>query len=126
MQEMALAEAILGMVLDVAAGQRGHEVRLQVGSLQRVGPDSLQACFEQVAAGTTAEAARLTVDEIPARIGCNACGATVELTIPPFVCARCGASDIEFLGGGELLVDGVELESGWLHRIGASDSPLMR
>jgi hydrogenase nickel incorporation protein HypA/HybF len=126
MHEMTLAEAILGVVLDVAGGQRVHEVRLQIGSLQRVGADSLLACFEQVAAGTPAEVARLTVDEIPARIGCNACGAQVELTIPPFVCARCGASDVEFLGGGELLVDGVELESGWLHRIGASDSPLMR
>ena len=126
MQEMALAEAILDMVLDVAAGQRVHEIRLQVGSLQRVGMDSLHAYFEQVAAGTTAQDARLTVDEIPARIGCNDCGAQVELTTPPFVCARCGASDVEFLGGGELLVEGIELESGWLHRIGASNSPLMR
>jgi hydrogenase nickel incorporation protein HypA/HybF len=126
MHEQALAEAILGVVLDLAGGQRVHEVRLQIGSLQRVGADNLQACFEQIAADTPAEDARLTVDEIPARIGCNACGAQVELTIPPFVCARCGASDVEFLGGVELLVDGVELESGWLHRIGASDSPLMR
>lgn len=126
MHEQALAESILDVVLEVAGGQRVHEVRLQIGSLQRVGADSLQTCFEQLAAGSPAEAARLTVDEIPARIGCNACGAQVELTIPPFVCARCGASDVEFLGGGELLVDGVELESGWLHRIGASNSPLMR
>ena len=126
MREMDLAEAILDVVLDVAGGQRVHEVRVQAGSLQRVVTDSLQTCFEQVARGTPAERARLTVDEIPARIGCNACGAQVELTIPPFVCARCGASDVEFLGGGELLVDGVELDSGWMHRLGASNSPLMR
>src|SRR4051794_39781190 len=126
MHEMALAKAILDVVLEVAAGQRVREVRVQAGSLQRVATESLQACFEQVAAGTPAETARLTVDEIPARIGCNACGLQVELTDPPFVCVRCGASDVEFLGGGELLVDGVELDSGWLHRLGASNSPLMR
>jgi hydrogenase nickel incorporation protein HypA/HybF len=123
---MELAETILDVVLDVAEGQRVHEVRVQAGSLQRVVTHSLQTCFEQVAAGTPAESARLTVDEIPARIGCNACGTQVELTLPPFVCARCGTSDVEFLGGGELLVDGVELDSGWLHRLGASNSPLMR
>jgi hypothetical protein len=57
--------------------------------------------------------------EIPARIGCNLCLAQVELTIPPFVCARCGASDVEFLGGDALQVDSVELDSGWLHCPGA-------
>jgi hypothetical protein len=38
------------------------------------------------------------------------------------VCARCGASDVEFLGGDELLVESVELDSGWLHRPGAYGS----
>jgi len=86
--------------------------------------DSLQACFQQ-AAGSTAEGARLIVDEVPARIGCDACGSRVELTMPPFLCARRGSSDVEFLGGGELLVDGVELDSDRQLRPDAYNSPLM-
>ena len=119
MYEMALADNILGIVLQAANGERVREVRVQAGALQRIVPESLRACFEQMAADTPAEFAALTVDEIPARIGCNRCLAQVELTIPPFVCARCGASDVEFLGGDELAVEGVELDSGWLHRPGA-------
>jgi len=119
MYEMALAESILDVVLRAANGEHVREVRIQAGALQRIVPESLRSCFEQAAAGTPAAEAALTVDEIPARIGCNRCRAQVELTIPPFVCARCGASDVEFLGGGELQVEGVELDSGWLHRPGA-------
>ena len=119
MYEMALAESILDVVLQVANGEHVREVRVHAGALQRLVPESLRACFEQVAAGTPAAEAALTVDEIPARIGCRRCLAQAELTIPPFVCARCGGSDVEFLGGDELQVESVELDSGWLHRPGA-------
>jgi hydrogenase nickel incorporation protein HypA/HybF len=121
MYEMTLAQDILDVVLQAADGEHVREVRVQAGALQRIVPASLRACFEEAATGTPAEDAALTVDEIPARIGCNRCRAQVELTIPPFVCARCGASDVEFLGGDELAVESVELDSGWLHRPGAYD-----
>ena len=119
MHEMTLAEAILGVVLDVADGRHVREVRVRAGALQRIVPDTIQDCFAQVAAGTSAGQAVVTVDEAPARIGCRACRVESELTVPPFLCARCGESDIEFLSGDELLVDGVELDSGWLYRPGA-------
>lgn len=120
MHEMTLAEAILGVVLDVVDGRHVREVRVRAGALQRIVPDSLQRCFAQAAAGTSAADAVVTVDEAPALIGCRACRAESELTVPPFVCARCGESDVEFLAGGELLVDGVELDTGWLYRPGAA------
>lgn len=119
MYEVSLAEEILDVVLRAANGEHVREVRVHAGALQRIVPESLRACFERAAAGTPAADAALTIDEIPARIGCNRCPARVELTIPPFVCARCGASDVEFLGGDELVVESVELDSGWLHRPGA-------
>jgi hydrogenase nickel incorporation protein HypA/HybF len=115
----ALAEDILDVVLRAANGEHVREVRVHAGALQRIVPESLRACFERAAAGTSAADAALTIDEIPARIGCRRCPAQVELTIPPFVCARCGTSDVEFLGGDELVVESVELDSGWLHRPGA-------
>ncbi|HZO28297.1 MAG TPA: hydrogenase maturation nickel metallochaperone HypA [Chloroflexota bacterium] len=113
-----LAEEILDVVLQAANGEHVREVRVQAGALQRIVPESLRACFERAAAGTPAADAALTIDEIPARIGCCRCLAQVELTIPPFVCARCGTSEVEFLGGDEL-VESVELDSGGLHRPGA-------
>jgi len=122
---MALAAAILGIVLDVAQGEQVHEVSIQAGALRRIVTDSLQFCFDLAAEGTPAHGAVLVVDEFPARVRCDACGIEVDLTTPPFVCARCGTSDVHLLSGTELLVSGVELESGWLVRRAPSDGPLM-
>jgi hydrogenase nickel incorporation protein HypA/HybF len=119
MHEMALAEGILAVVLEVADGHPVKEVRVRAGALQRIVPESLQFCFELAAAGTSAAEATVTVDETPAVILCHECQAKAELTTPPFMCGRCGGSNVEYLAGDELMVDGVELDTGWLHRPGA-------
>lgn len=112
MHEMALAEGILQIVLDAAEDQKVRRVRLQVGRLQMVVPDSLQFSFELVAEGTSAAGATLEMEETPARLRCGQCGAESELDLPPFICRHCGASDIEVISGDEVMVDAVELESG--------------
>lgn len=112
MHEMALAEGILQVVLDAAEDQKVRRVRLQVGRLQMVVPDSLQFSFELVAEGTVAAGAALETEETPARLRCGQCGAESELDLPPFNCRHCGASDIEVISGDEVMVDSVELENG--------------
>jgi hydrogenase nickel incorporation protein HypA/HybF len=112
MHEMALAEGILQVVLDAAEDQQVRRVRLQVGRLQMVVPDSLQFSFELVAEGTAAARAALEIEEIPARLRCGACGAESELDLPPFNCRLCGASDIDVTSGREVIVDSVELGNG--------------
>jgi hydrogenase nickel incorporation protein HypA/HybF len=65
MHEVALAQGILDVVLEVAAGHEVRTVRVRAGELQAVTQDSLQFCFEMVALETTAAAARLEVEVIP-------------------------------------------------------------
>jgi hydrogenase nickel incorporation protein HypA/HybF len=113
MHEMVLAEGILDVVLQAADGRPVRQVRVLAGALQRVVPDSLQRCFERAAAGTPAAEALLTLEESPAHLFCRRCRIQTHLTIPPFLCGRCGDSDVEYLGGAELLVEGVELDTGW-------------
>jgi hydrogenase nickel incorporation protein HypA/HybF len=112
MHEMALAEGILKVVLDAAEDHKVRRVRLQVGRLQMVAPDSLRFSFELVAEGTVAAGAALEMVETPARLRCGQCGAESELDLPPFNCRHCGASDIEVISGDEVMVDSVELENG--------------
>ena len=81
--EVALAQGILEVVLDVAQDQTVRTVRVQAGELQAVTQESLQFCFEMVAQDTRAATARL------------------EVTILP---------------GDTLLVDAIELDSGWQYR----------
>lgn len=87
MHELALAEGILGVVLDKADGERVRAVRVRVGASQRVVNESLEFCFRLAAEDTVAAEAALVID-------------TTE--------------------GDELVVDGVELASGWRLRPGGA------
>ena len=112
MHEMALAEGILQVVLDAADDEKVRVVRLQIGRLQMVVPDSLEFSFQLVAAETPAADAKIVMEEIPARLKCSQCGSEGELDLPPFNCRQCGSSDIEVLSGDQVLVEAVELENG--------------
>jgi len=65
MHEVALAQGILDVVLEVAAGRQARTVRVQAGEMQAVTQDSLQFCFEMVAQDTNAAAARLELEIVP-------------------------------------------------------------
>ena len=65
MHELALAQGILDVVLDVAAGRQVQTVRVRAGEMLAVSEDSLQFCFELVAQDTPAAAARLEVQLTP-------------------------------------------------------------
>src|SRR5689334_22405966 len=121
MHEMALAEGILAVVLDAADGEPVRRVRLRVGALQRVVPESLGMCFQLLAEDTVAAVARLELQDVPARLRCLRCDDESAFDAPPFVCRECGSWEIEMLAGEELLVDGVELDSGWRYRPGAAE-----
>ncbi|MGI8549892.1 MAG: hydrogenase maturation nickel metallochaperone HypA [Dehalococcoidia bacterium] len=116
MHELALAEGILAVVLDAADEQRVRRVRLRVGSLQAVVPDSLEFSFQLLAADTPACDARLEIKQVRARVRCSRCGSKSPLDVSFLNCRNCGASDIQILSGDELVVDGVEMERGWRFR----------
>jgi hydrogenase nickel incorporation protein HypA/HybF len=118
MHEMPLAEGILEVALRAAEDQPIRRVRVRAGALQRVVADSLQFCFELAAAGTPAAEALLDLAILPARLRCRHCQAETEVMAPPFLCGSCGDPDVAYVGGDELLVDGVELDSGWRYRPG--------
>jgi hydrogenase nickel incorporation protein HypA/HybF len=122
---MPLAEGILEVVLQVAAGHPVRQVRVRAGALQRVVPDSLQFCFELAAAGTPAETARLDIEIRPASLRCRRCQAETALMTAPFLCGACGDPDVAYLSGDELLVDGVELDTGWRFRPGVDESAVV-
>jgi hydrogenase nickel incorporation protein HypA/HybF len=116
MHEMGLAEGILAVVLDAAEGQKVRRIRLQIGNLQMVVPDSLEFSFQLVARDTPAAEAVLEIKEVPARFRCNQCEVVSEFNHPPYMCSHCGASDVEFISGNQVLVDEVELEDGIILR----------
>jgi hydrogenase nickel incorporation protein HypA/HybF len=110
MHELALAEAVVAIAEENARGRRVARVELEVGRLRQVVPDALAFSFELVAQGTVVEGAELEIEEVPVTIACRACAAQADVDEFPFVCAACGALDVEVIGGEQLQVVALELE----------------
>ncbi|MGQ0793277.1 MAG: hydrogenase maturation nickel metallochaperone HypA/HybF [Deltaproteobacteria bacterium] len=122
MHEMGLAEGILDVVLDAAGEQKVAKIRLHIGRMQMVVPDSLKFSFELVSADTPAAEAAIEIEELPAVFACRSCSSKSEIASPPFVCAECGSADLELISGDEVSVDEVELASGVVLRRLAVDA----
>lgn len=113
MHEMSLMQGIFQIIeqtLTEHQVSRVTKVRLQVGTLTNAVPDSLQMCFSSFAKGTKVEGAELVIEQVALRITCTACGQTVEINDPIFLCPGCGSPRVTILSGRELKVESLEVE----------------
>jgi hydrogenase nickel incorporation protein HypA/HybF len=110
MHELSIAEAIVAIAEDHAAGRRVVKVEVRIGHLRQVVPSALEFAFELVTQGTTVEGAALEIEDVPAHIVCRRCAAESRIAEFPFACTSCGSADVDVRSGDELLVDMLELE----------------
>lgn len=111
MHELALCEGVLSVALEASGGRPVKRVRVRVGQLQRVLPESWEMCWRMAAMDSPAASAISELVEAPARVRCRSCGAEGPPS-PPLECAECGSPAIAILAGEELVVEEVELEDG--------------
>ncbi len=107
MHELSLATAVVEACAERAAGARVLRVRLEIGQLAAVLPDSLRFCFEACAQGTAVEGAALEIMETPGRAVCEACGGRVALA-SPFGRCDCGGI-LRIVAGDELRIKDMEI-----------------
>ncbi len=113
MHELTMAAGILDIVqqnVAAADARRVRAVRVRVGDMAGVVPDSLEFCFEAIVADTPYAAAFLAIDRVPALATCGECGCLTELARPELVCPACGAIGLALQSGEELQVVDVELD----------------
>jgi hydrogenase nickel incorporation protein HypA/HybF len=110
MHELSLSSAIVNTAAKHARGRRVVVVRLRVGKLRQVIPDTLEFYFEFVARGTVCEAATLEQEVIEVRLRCHGCGHEWDIEIPAFRCPQCAGSDVEIAAGNEFEVEEIEVE----------------
>jgi hydrogenase nickel incorporation protein HypA/HybF len=108
--ELSIASAIVATAERHASGNRVTAVRVRVGRLRQVVPDSLQFCFGMVARESVCEGARLELEVIPAVLRCRACSHEWEIEEPPFWCPQCAGGDVAPVRGEELEVESIEIE----------------
>lgn len=110
MHELAISSAVLETVLRHADGRRVSAVRLRVGHLRQVVPDSLDFYWGIVTRDGICEGSVLAQEVIAARLECTACAREWEIELPVFRCPTCGGADVRVAAGDELEVESIEVE----------------
>ncbi len=113
MHEMSIAQSILEIVRDEASKHGLSEVRvikLQIGAMAAVVPESLRFCFELMRRDTIASQAVLEIETVPVVARCSNCGTVFEVEALSFVCAGCGDPVAEVMSGRELNLVTIEGE----------------
>jgi hydrogenase nickel incorporation protein HypA/HybF len=111
MHEMSIAQGLLDIIREEMEKHQAtvlRSVRLNIGQLSAIVPESLSFCFEIMTAGTRLEGARLNMEIIPLRGVCRACKREFEIENYAFECPHCQSRDIETISGHELSI--VEME----------------
>lgn len=112
MHEVGIMQEAVRLALEKAAasgGTRVHCLRLRVGRMSGVVPDSMRFAFDMICLGTAAEGARLEIDEVPARCWCSRCQAEFPVVELLNECPRCHEFSNDLRGGRELEIASVEI-----------------
>lgn len=113
MHELSIAQGILDIVVNaVPEAQRSlvRIVRIRVGELSGVVPDSLDFSFTALSAGTPLALSHLDMEQIPYRIHCRTCDITARCEPGLRPCPTCGGVETEVVSGLELQVTEIELD----------------
>lgn len=123
MHELSISSAILDTVLRHADGRPVSTVRLRIGALRQIVPDSLDFYFGIVSRDTVCAGACLELDLIDALLRCAECGSEWDpapgpahdgdpaALLPHFRCRRCGAAGAEVRRGNELEVESIDVDT---------------
>ncbi|MBU3706434.1 MAG: hydrogenase maturation nickel metallochaperone HypA [Mycobacterium sp.] len=110
MHELSLCQAIAGVVKPHAAGRRVNVVRVQVGALRQVVPDSLAFCWTLVREHEDMPEAELELEFVPAEVSCRGCGEQSQIESRFSVaCPACRSADVAVVHGEEFLVTSVDV-----------------
>lgn len=112
MHELSICTAIAKIAHQAAAGRQVERVRVDIGHLRQVVPDTLRHSWDMVVCGTPFEGVPLEVRAVAAVIECRQCGTHTELDDPIFRCGACGSTATTVVSGDELFVTSLDVSVG--------------
>ena len=107
MHEMSIAHSLFDILKEEMTRNNAktlRSVKLRIGELSAVVPDSLSFCFQVMTQGTNMEGAELMMDIIPLKGMCRSCGNSFEIKDYVFKCPHCKGSEIETVSGQDLSI----------------------
>lgn len=111
--ELSIAENIVEIVaesLSCNGGGRLKRVKVRIGDLAGVVPESLDFCFTAITKGTDMEGAALDIERRHVVAHCENCGNDSPVEGLTFMCPSCKSTDIRVTSGNELQVVQIEVE----------------
>jgi hydrogenase nickel incorporation protein HypA/HybF len=114
MHELSIAEEIISVVRSYLPGENNTNVkavRIKIGKLSNILPESLLFCFNASIERTELEGAKLEMKFIPLTILCAECGKVTEPEDYIFACSFCGSTNIKVISGDELQIEEIELNN---------------
>lgn len=114
MHELSVCQALIEQVARVARdndAKRVVSIVITVGPLSGVEPRLLEHAYPLAAAGTIAEDASLVIETVPVRVRCRSCAAQTEAEANRLLCGACGDWQVDVIGGEEMLLTRVEIET---------------
>ena len=112
MHELGIAQNILEIVQQSVPEEQAPDVkwiRIRVGQLSGVIPDSLDFCFGTLVGETNMRQAGLAIEQVPTVSRCKECGHQFQIEDMAFICPACKSRDLELINGRELQVVEIEL-----------------
>ncbi|MCB1265193.1 MAG: hydrogenase maturation nickel metallochaperone HypA [Mycobacterium sp.] len=110
MHELSLCQAIAGVVKPHAAGRRVDVVRVRLGALRQVVPETLSFCWTLVRDHHDMPEAELELELVAAAVACRPCGRESDIESRFSVCCpNCGSADVSVVRGEEFLVTSVDV-----------------
>jgi hydrogenase nickel incorporation protein HypA/HybF len=112
MHELSIAQSIVDIVQQHVPDCREGAVewvRIQVGQLAGVVPESLEFCFSVIVSDTPLSGARLEIDYVATKSRCTACDESFFMEKPAFRCPSCGGSELKLISGTELQVVEIQI-----------------
>lgn len=112
MHELSIAQEILEIVNQYVPNPQENQVsavKVKIGKLSNVLPDTLTFCFDALISKTPLNGAKLIINHIPLTITCKSCNKNSEIEEFAFACTQCGSNNIKVIAGNELQVEEIEI-----------------
>lgn len=110
MHELSLCQAIAGVVKPHAQGRHVRVVRVQIGALRQVVPESLSFCWTLVRDYEDMPDAELELELVTAEVACRSCARRSTITsLWSLLCPHCDSTDVEVVRGDEFQVTSLDI-----------------
>jgi hydrogenase nickel incorporation protein HypA/HybF len=112
MHELSIATNIIEEVEKIAqlnCAQKILSIRLLIGPLSGIIPETLDFCFSDACIGTMAEGSMLLIDKSPLIIKCQKCALESEVSPFSLLCPKCNLGDIKIISGKEFQIMDIEV-----------------